>query len=592
MFGAADCEARVAHRALMQQQQLLFSDSNASLDNFVHNALLHATSTLSQPGDFQILVNEHAAAIAGAPSMRTRFEAARERALTTHGNCQTLLCFHGTPSQNISSICEHGLDPARRGTHMGQKLGPGEYCTTSLAIAHSYCRGGRDIIVCEVLRAATTIMNLASGDEIYVISQDDMPHALPVAKVCLSEGLALSIHAEYMKREAHYFSQSSGHSRVSSSVAGASLSGAAARGCTPAAYTPSARNQSDTEFVEQLMLLIATEDLQGASTLYRSHETVVAGGRPSFAFQVGLALERQRLYTLYGSTAAALCHAFYTLFPGVLEELDARRTACGVPPPQRAPLLLACATPAGNATSRKRPAGLIHSETFCADRALAHCDSRCNRACEAAPAGLGGEQLLQWDESALDPVTLDPLGADGEAVIRLPCATDAVPCTFNASTVRRALRLRDCCPSCQTSYDLPGPQPTGFMRVCRDSEPCEGHAEHDTLCIGYVFPSLVQTVRHPNPGVQYEARHTLCFYPNNEMGRRAVELLRRAFTRGLLFRVGTSATHGRENVVTFGGIHQKTSRRGGPTRHGWPDTGALERLESECAALGVMRVEA
>ena len=174
-------------------------------------------------------------------------------------------------------------------------------------------------------------------------------------------------------------------------------------------------------------------------------------------------------------------------------------------------------------------------------------------------------------------------------MIRLPCATDAVPCTFNASTVRRALRLRDCCPSCQTSYDLPGPQPTGYMRVCRDSEPCEGHAEHDTLCIGYVFPSLVQTVRHPNPGVQYEARHTLCFYPDNEMGRRAVELLRRAFTRGLLFRVGTSATHGRENVVTFGGIHQKTSRHGGPTRHGWPDTGALERLESECAALGVMR---
>ena len=39
-------------------------------------------------------------------------------------------------------------------------------------------------------------------------------------------------------------------------------------------------------------------------------------------------------------------------------------------------------------------------------------------------------------------------------------------------------------------------------------------------------------------------------------------------------------------MITFG-LHQKTSTVGGATEHGWPDAGYLDRLLSECAALGV-----
>ena len=50
--------------------------------------------------------------------------------------------------------------------------------------------------------------------------------------------------------------------------------------------------------------------------------------------------------------------------------------------------------------------------------------------------------------------------------------------------------------------------------------------------------------------------------------------------------MGTSATTGREATVVWS-IHQKTKHHGGPTQHGWPDDGYLQRLQSECAAANV-----
>ena len=43
------------------------------------------------------------------------------------------LAFHGTPTQNIPSICENNLDPELRGTAAGQKLGPGKHRRLVLA---------------------------------------------------------------------------------------------------------------------------------------------------------------------------------------------------------------------------------------------------------------------------------------------------------------------------------------------------------------------------------------------------------------------------------------------------------------------------
>ena len=115
---------------------------------------------------------------------------------------------------------------------------------------------------------------------------------------------------------------------------------------------------------------------------------------------------------------------------------------------------------------------------------------------------------------------------------------------------------------------------------------CEGHSGVGTLVVAFEFPSGTQTDRMPRPGVPYTGRERQCLYPDDEIGRRSVTYIRRAWTRGVLFRVGDSRTTGERDVITFG-IHQKTSLGGAATNHGWPDAGYLDRLVSECAALGI-----
>ena len=65
-------------------------------------------------------------------------------------------------------------------------------------------------------------------------------------------------------------------------------------------------------------------------------------------------------------------------------------------------------------------------------------------------------------------------------------------------------------------------------------------------------------------------------------------MLKRAFTHGLLFRVGKSITNGEDNTTVWGSVHQKTSESGGATQHGWPDPSYFARLQSECASVGLL----
>jgi deltex-like protein len=190
-----------------------------------------------------------------------------------------------------------------------------------------------------------------------------------------------------------------------------------------------------------------------------------------------------------------------------------------------------------------------------------------------------------WPDGASDPVMLCPLGEDGEEVVQLPCSTAAVPCVFNRSTLEEALKRSPNCPTCKTRYALPGPQPSGDMAVQRIRDGCAGHGR-GSLFVQYVFPSGTQGPQHPEPGTPYHGTSRDCFYPDDDVGWRALELLRRAFAAGALFRVGQSATTGRPNTVVWS-IHQKTSTTGGATSHGWPDDGYLDRLLSEVASAGV-----
>ena len=64
-------------------------------------------------------------------------------------------------------------------------------------------------------------------------------------------------------------------------------------------------------------------------------------------------------------------------------------------------------------------------------------------------------------------------------------------------------------------------------------------------------------------------------------------LLQVAFERRLIFTIGRSVTTGREDVITWNGIHHKTELGPSTSGHGYPDATYLERTLSELAAQGV-----
>jgi len=200
----------------------------------------------------------------------------------------------------------------------------------------------------------------------------------------------------------------------------------------------------------------------------------------------------------------------------------------------------------------------------------------------------GWAQLVpgQWEAGATDPVMFSELGEDGEAVVRLPCHTDTISCTFNVSTLEAAFQSKSTCPVCGTAYGLPGPQPAGTMAAHLERFDCDGHPGVGTIEIDYNFPAGVQLPQHPNAGMPYSGTRRKAYVPHDEEGQRAVRLLAAAFQQGMAFRVGKSVTTGRDDTVIWS-IHQKTRTDGGPTVHGYPDAGYLQRLQSECAAANV-----
>ena len=133
-----------------------------------------------------------------------------------------------------------------------------------------------------------------------------------------------------------------------------------------------------------------------------------------------------------------------------------------------------------------------------------------------------------------------------------------------------------------------GPQPAGSLAVSNlDAPLCAGHeAAGGTLLVMCEFPDGVQGSHHPRPGVRYSGVTRRGFYPDDAVGRRCVRLLWAAFSRGQLFRIGDSLSTGIADTVVYG-LHQKSRPSGGATQHGWPDTGYLERLQSECALVGI-----
>ena len=169
----------------------------------------------------------------------------------------------------------------------------------------------------------------------------------------------------------------------------------------------------------------------------------------------------------------------------------------------------------------------------------------------------------------------EPLGEgkDDEPVVELPCSTSTIPCVYRKSFIEQWFCQKAICPNCNNIFDY-GTQPTGTMDIFSN--------DPQWLEIKVEFPD--------NKNYTGTKRHL--YYPMNAQGTEAILLIKLAFKRGILFKIGESITTGIKNTTVFGGIHLKTSKTGGPTCHGYPDDGNphttpaqpgwFERLKSEC----------
>ncbi|NXJ13266.1 DTX2 ligase, partial [Odontophorus gujanensis] len=146
------------------------------------------------------------------------------------------------------------------------------------------------------------------------------------------------------------------------------------------------------------------------------------------------------------------------------------------------------------------------------------------------------------------------------------------------------------CPSCKTIYgEKTGTQPKGKMEVSTFPQSLPGHRDCGTIQIVYHISRGIQGPEHPNPGMPYTARGfpRYCYLPDNEKGRKVLELLKVAWARRLIFTVGTSSTTGESNTVVWNEIHHKTEMDTNLSGHGYPDPNYLDNVLAELAAQGV-----
>ncbi|CAD5234880.1 unnamed protein product [Bursaphelenchus xylophilus] len=165
------------------------------------------------------------------------------------------------------------------------------------------------------------------------------------------------------------------------------------------------------------------------------------------------------------------------------------------------------------------------------------------------------------------------------------------PHYFHRNCIIQWFSTKPQCPACNTWYMLThGNQPAdGRMTVETISRGrLEGMSNvRGYIRIKYYFPDGVQSNVHPRPGVPYHGISRTCYLPNTDEGHEIAELLQLAFDRRLVFTVGDSVTTGQRNIVTWNGVHHKTSRSGGPTNFGYPDPTYLDRVRRELAAIGI-----
>ena len=147
-------------------------------------------------------------------------------------------------------------------------------------------------------------------------------------------------------------------------------------------------------------------------------------------------------------------------------------------------------------------------------------------------------------------------------------------------------------PEKQDSTEPHGQSPPGVMTTRFIDDLCSGFesTSKGSFGITYSIPTGTQHSCHENPGKKYKAQVRNAYLPNNDEGKSVLRRLKWAWTRGLIFTIGTSQATGKRGRVVWSSIPHKTSRVG--IEHAFPDptyfrkcNDALDKLKVPAASL-------
>ena len=120
-----------------------------------------------------IKITENPSAMPPNGALFQMFHSAWKQLPSNSGQRNTILAFHGTAEGNIQSICNNGYDPSRR---KGQAHGAGEYFAVSPKTPLGYCRGGKKILLNELLLGQHGTHHTRHGD---IVVMKNPAHDLP-----------------------------------------------------------------------------------------------------------------------------------------------------------------------------------------------------------------------------------------------------------------------------------------------------------------------------------------------------------------------------------------------------------------------------
>ena len=183
-------------------------------------------------------------------------------------------------------------------------------------------------------------------------------------------------------------------------------------------------------------------------------------------------------------------------------------------------------------------------------------------------------------------ICICPLVSADRDIVKLPNCNDE----FHEACIKRALKHSVKCPNCKapTTEKLQGNSPTGTMTILSNpSVDVSGFSGVGSISMTYVMKGGTQKAFHQNPGKRYSGTTRIAYLPNSAQGRELLMRLKYAFQHGLMFTIGTSLTTHQPNMITWSGIHVKTSPHGGAQAHGWPDPNYFQNVNGELDGLGV-----